>query len=105
MPTQHWRTPIRKVCENCHKEYLITTGKIKERKYCGLPCSVEGKKKTRIILSILPRHKEMVMWKRYWWYRKQGIRVEQITDMDDANNFLHCERDLKEMTYKNKNAI
>ena len=47
----------------------------------------------------------MKMWRKYWWYRKQGFKVEDITDMDDANNFLHCDRDLKEITYKNKNAI
>lgn len=97
----HWRTPIKKVCENCGEDYFITSGKIKQRRYCTLPCSVEGKKKTRILMRMLPRYSESIMWKRYWYHRFRGMKTENIPDQEHADEFARCDRELKERTFIN----
>lgn len=101
MTTQKWRKPIAKICENCFKEYYITSGKIKQRKYCNLECSVEGKKKLRIILKLLSRPSERKMWLKYWYHRKYGItNPDSIPDPEEANNFDYCHKELYQTKYK-----
>jgi hypothetical protein len=78
---------------------MFATGK--KRKYCNLQCSAEGIKKRRIELAILPRYSERIMWLRYWYYRNKGFKIEAITDLNHANDFQHCQRELNETVYKN----
>lgn len=99
----HWRTPITRVCENCNKEFTFNSGRLR-RKYCDKKCAGEGFKKRRIELSLIPRESERIMWLKYWYYRFKGLKVEGITDLNDANDFSYCSRELNEMTYKNNKS-
>lgn len=97
----HWRKPITKVCEFCKKDYFITSGKIKQRRYCTLACSTEGKKRTREILRLIPRPNETMLWRRYWYYRNHNITSSNdITDPADSYNFDYCDKVLYNTKYK-----
>ena len=96
----HWRTPIRRICEHCKKEFTFTKGR-KKRKYCNLQCSADALKKHREAMCILPRDIERRMWVRYWYHRFHGIKLaDSIADPTEANNFDYCHRELLQTKYK-----
>ena len=96
----HWRTPVRRICENCKQEFSFTSGR-KKRKYCNLQCSADALKKHRQLMNIMPREIERRMWARYWYHRFHGIKgSEQVLDPVESVNFAYCHRELLQTKYK-----